>query len=167
MANEKRHKPYREFLLGEPCCCYPCTGAVVIHHNTFGQTEQHAKSIPGKRGKSQRASDDEGMPLCNRHHRQLHDLSGYFDGWDKRQLREWQDDQVRRLRNIYAMRHPDWPASPTPAGVARRASAKAPDVVKLSTVLDYITTWSGKRHLAPDTVQALSDLQNDLKASLL
>lgn len=167
MANEKRHKPYREFLLGEPCCCYPCRGAVIIHHNTFGQPEQHAKSIPGKRGKGQKASDDEGMPLCNHHHAQLHGLSGYFGGWEKRQLREWQDEQVQRLRNIYAMRHPEPLALPTPAGAARRASTKAPDTVKLSAVLDYITTWSGKRHLDPVTVQALSDLQNDLKASLL
>jgi hypothetical protein len=163
MAGERRHKPYREFLLGEPCCCYPCTASVVIHHNTFGQPDQHSKSIPGKRGKGQRASDDEGMPLCNHHHRQLHDLSGYFGGWDKTQLRTWQDAQVQRLRNTYAMRHPEpCPAPVMPSPSPRRARAVAPG---REAFLQEVADWAGNKRLKDHEHQLIHDLINDLRAT--
>jgi hypothetical protein len=163
MAGESRHKPYREFLLGEPCCCYPCAASVVIHHNTFGQPEQHAKSIPGKRGKSQRASDDEGMPLCNHHHRQLHDLTGYFGGYDKAQLRAWQDAQVQRLRNVYAMRHPEpCPAPRMPSPAARKRIGSGWTV---AGVRDWCRREARFRPAA--AADALTELANLLEADTL
>jgi hypothetical protein len=157
MAGESRHKPYREFLLGEPCCCYPCTASVVIHHNTFGQTEQHSKSIPGKRGKGQRASDDEGMPLCNHHHRQLHDLSGYFGGWGKAQLRIWQDAQVQRLRNIYAMRHPE-PAVSGTATSSRATRKRIGSGWTVATIHSWLRAEARVRPAA--AADALTELAN-------
>lgn len=94
---------------------------VAIHHHTAGETAPHAKSLGGRRGKGQRASDDQGMPLCFRHHKELHELRGYFADDDKMSLRAWQDAQVERLQRLYAMAHPE----PLPAakGAARRAGA--------------------------------------------
>jgi hypothetical protein len=106
MAGERQHRDYRSWLLSQPCCCQPCTGAVVIHHHTAGETEPHAKSLGGRRGKGQRASDDQGMPLCFKHHGNLHELRGYFAGWHKHQLRDWQTAQVERLQRLYAMAYP-------------------------------------------------------------
>lgn len=107
MAGERRLVPYRTFLLSQPCCVQPCTGAVEVHHHTKGETEQHAKSLGGKRGKGQRASDDYGMPMCFRHHRALHDSKGYFAEFNGAELRRWQDDQVERLQRLFAMAHPE------------------------------------------------------------
>lgn len=120
MANEKLHESYRAFLLRQPCRCDPCISPVVVHHNTFGETEQHAKSLGGKRGKGQRASDLEGMPLCNKHHRELHDLRGFFGDHDKIALREWQAKQVRELQNQFAMQEPQ------PKEQAGRAKRRGP-----------------------------------------
>lgn len=106
MAGEKRHVPYRAFLLSQRCCVQPCTGAVDVHHHTKGETERHAKSLGGKRGKGQRASDEWGMPMCFRHHRQLHDGRGFFADHNGADLRRWQDQQVERLQRLYAMAHP-------------------------------------------------------------
>jgi|KBSSwiStaDraftv2_1062776.scaffolds.fasta_scaffold08946_19 uncharacterized sporulation protein YeaH/YhbH (DUF444 family) len=122
MANEKLHQSYRAFLLRQPCRCDPCISPVVIHHNTFGETEQHAKSVGGKRGKGQRASDLEGMPLCNKHHRELHELRGFFGDYNKADLREWQARQVRELQNQFAVQEPQPVAAEKPA--ARAAAVR-------------------------------------------
>lgn len=44
--------------------------------------------------------DTATMPLCTRHHREFHDLNGYFKGWVKEQLREWQTEQVFRTLSL-------------------------------------------------------------------
>ena len=124
MADEYRHKSYRAWLLTQPCCCQPCVSPVIVHHHTAGETEQHGKSRGGKRGKGQRASDEDGMPMCNHHHADLHDrlgLKGFFADFDKHSRREWQDQQVERLQRLYAMAHPE-PLAPAavPAGRAKR-----------------------------------------------
>lgn len=107
MAGERRHADYRAWLLMQPCCCQPCVSSVVIHHHTAGETEPHAKSLGGRRGKSQRCSDTQGMPLCFRHHKDLHELRGFFAEEDKHSLRKWQDDQVKRLQRLYEMAYPE------------------------------------------------------------
>ena len=44
--------------------------------------------------------DTATMPLCQRHHREFHDLNGYFKGWTKDRLREWQGEQVFRTLSL-------------------------------------------------------------------
>ena len=108
MANDLPR--YRAFLLRSPCCCDPCVAAVEVHHAQHGETHipgaAPPKALGGKRGKSQRASDWWGLSLCPRHHRQLHDLSGYFVGWSGADLRVWQDKHIARLRNAFTMTEP-------------------------------------------------------------
>lgn len=125
MADERRHKSYRAFLLSQPCCCQPCVAPVIIHHHTAGETEPHSKSIGGRRGKSQRSSDADGMPMCNHHHADLHDrtgLSGFFADYDKYSRRAWQDQQVERLTRLYAMAWPE-PIAPSAAPKRKRVGA--------------------------------------------
>jgi hypothetical protein len=96
---------YKSWLLKQPCACSPCVAAVVVHHHTGAPTyapgARPEKAAGGKRGKGQRASDYYGIPLCNRHHGQLHALSVYFKGWSGPKLKAWQDGQVERLRSLY------------------------------------------------------------------
>lgn len=61
----------------------------------------HAHHHTGRRGKSQRASDNDAMPLCWRCHRLFHDAAGPFQEWTKEQRISWQDDLVARYRGIY------------------------------------------------------------------
>jgi hypothetical protein len=139
---------------------------VVIHHNTSGETEPHAKSLGGRRGKGQRASDTEGMPMCARHHRQLHDLTGFFGDFDKYKLREWQDRQVRELRNVYAMRHPE-PAAPSaaPPSPAKRKRATAEGPRERELLLEEIVDWAGARRLKDHEHQLIHDLLSDLRVA--
>jgi hypothetical protein len=99
---------YRSFLLRLACRCAPCVAPVVVHHNTFGAVHASDRPLPpkalgGKRGKGQRASDWFGMPLCPRHHDQLHNPAkrGHFFGWSGEQIVAWQDEQVAAMHGLY------------------------------------------------------------------
>ena len=112
-------------MLSRPYYCQPYIAPVIIHHHTSDETEPHAKSRGGRRGKSQRASDMHGMPLCHRHHSDLHDrlgLSGFFESYDRFSLRAWQDQQVERLQRLYAMACPE-PLAPAAAPKRKRVGA--------------------------------------------
>lgn len=157
MADEYRHKSYRAWLLTQPCCCQPCTRSVIVHHHTAGETEQHGKSRGGKRGKSQRASDADGMPLCNHHHADLHDrlgLSGFFADFDKHSRRAWQDQQVDRLQRLYAMAYPE-PLAPA-ATSSRPKRARAVGDWTVPTVLDLMRKEA--RHRPAEVSAAFTEL---------
>jgi hypothetical protein len=49
-----------------------------------------------------KTADSEAFALCNKHHRELHDVNGWFSGWDKRSLRDWQKQCVRYSQLTYA-----------------------------------------------------------------
>jgi hypothetical protein len=168
VADERAHRDYRSFLHRNPCCCQPCVAAVVIHHHTAGSTEPHAKSLGGRRGKGQRASDDQGMPLCNAHHAQLHELRGYFNGWEKHQLREWQDKQVARLQRLYAMAHPE----PIPASYQPRTGlvTLGVDPARVSAaererrrIAAWLRDKAGARHLKVNEAAVLTDAASELE----
>lgn len=59
------------------------------HHRTGG-------------GMGMKTADSEAFPLCNKHHRELHDVTGWFAGWDKHSLRDWQKQCVRYSQLTYA-----------------------------------------------------------------
>ncbi len=158
MADEYRHRDYRSWMLSQPCCCQPCTRKVLIHHHTSGETEPHRKSRGGRRGRGQRASDTNGMPLCPHHHSDLHDrtgLSGFFADFDKKSLRIWQDDQVERLQRMYAMAHPE----PLVAGTRPTKRSRIGIGWTVATVRDWLRKEARTR---PGQVAAALDELADL-----
>jgi hypothetical protein len=76
-------------------CCAPvpnCNTQSVAHHSTVG------------RGKSQKSDDDQAMGLCPRHHADFHALSGPFKGWEREQIREWQQEMVVYTQTLHFLR---------------------------------------------------------------
>jgi hypothetical protein len=96
---------YLNWIRRQPCCVCECTTERrEAHHSTFGPTsayEEMPSALLRGRGKGQRAHDSWSMPLCAKHHRQLHQLCGHFAGWHKEQLRDWQTAQVHEHRKRY------------------------------------------------------------------
>ena len=67
--------------------CRWCDGLPTVpHHVTFG------------RGFSKKACDTDTIPLCEVHHRALHDGTSPFKGWSKDQRRIWQLEELRLFR---------------------------------------------------------------------
>lgn len=99
---------YRKFIQAELCACQPCASRPEFHHMTHAPTyapgELRPKQKLGIRGKGQKPADFYGLPLCPRHHGQRHSLSGFFEGWKGSDVRNWELDQVRRLRAKYEKR---------------------------------------------------------------
>lgn len=60
----------------------------------------HAHHMTGG-GMGAKSHDHDAMPLCYVCHANLHELSGGFTGWTKKQLRNWQQDQVDYCRKAY------------------------------------------------------------------
>jgi hypothetical protein len=160
---------YRAFLMGRPCRCQPCIAPVIVHHNTFGDVHAGDRPLPpkalgGKRGKGQRASDTEGMSLCHRHHGQLHSLTGYFAGWDKSKLRDWQNAQVAALQAEYEAHLEKNPPPAMPAPPKRSAARSGDWSTERAALVEYVRDFAGQRHLTPDAVAAVSDLAEVIAA---
>lgn len=91
MAGEDRK--YLEFLRRQPCALTGhgvCSDTVDAHHRT------------GRKGMGQRNADAEAYPLCRQHHiYERHALKGYFAGWVKAQIREWEERTSAHYRRLY------------------------------------------------------------------
>lgn len=84
MAGEDRQ--YTTWLREQPCCVGGnCEGPVQVHHITGA-------------GLALRAHDHEGMPLCLKHHNELHGATGYFRMMKKDEKRAWQRAKVSEFR---------------------------------------------------------------------
>ena len=95
---------YVNWIRRQPCCCQPCVAQSEAHHSTFGSTQpfdENPSALQRGRGKGQKAHDSWCMPLCLRHHGQIHGLSGFFRDFDAAMLREWQTERVREHRAMY------------------------------------------------------------------
>lgn len=71
-----------------PCCARhlgKCLGIIVAHHRTGAPM-------------GMKVGDDETMPLCWKHHGELHSLAGAFKGWLKKRLRDWQTEMIEQTR---------------------------------------------------------------------
>ena len=163
MAGEATHDHYRAWLLRRPCACSPCVLPVVIHHSTIGETEQHSKSLGGRRGKGQRASDTEGISVCNRHHANFHDLRGYFQGWEKQALRDWQNKQVAELRAAYEAEFPNGPpvtakarATGTPRAVSGDGWTAGANAER-ARIAELLRNASGSPYYNGDQAHVLAD----------
>lgn len=64
------------------------------HHSPFGK------------GMGQRSHDHTSVPLCRSHHRQFHDVSGYFKGWQKERRKAWQATHAAEYVRLYVPEHP-------------------------------------------------------------
>jgi len=95
--------PYLQWLRSAPCAVQPCGARSEAHHPTNGEAERHGKSLGGRRGLSQKADDATAFALCAKHHRQFHDARGFCEGWDHRQRRVWQTEQVEHYRERYEL----------------------------------------------------------------
>lgn len=90
MAGED--KEYTDWLRERGCYLRghgECTGAVHVHH------------AQGRKGLSTRNHDHTGKPLCTGHHTERHALSGFFRGFRKYQIRDWEERTAERLRREY------------------------------------------------------------------
>lgn len=106
---------YIAHLRKRACAVQPCNSfGVTGHHSTNGETEQHSKSLGGRRGKGQRVSDRDAFSLCIRHHAEFHDARGHFRDWSKAERRLWQDEQVRRYREAYEAEQDARPGAAVP-----------------------------------------------------
>jgi hypothetical protein len=67
-----------------------CSGPVDAHHRT------------GSKGIGQRNHDHQTYPLCRQHHIfERHALKGYFSGWVKAQIRDFESARVTHYRRLY------------------------------------------------------------------
>lgn len=66
-----------------------CSEVVHVHH------------AQGRKGLGQRNHDSSGKPLCVLHHTQRHALSGPFKGFEKADIRRWEEEQSERCRQLY------------------------------------------------------------------
>lgn len=77
-------------ILSQPWACHShipvCGGSTEAHHSTHG------------RGMAQKTDDSRAFPLCQKHHREFHSLSGHFKGWTKEQIHKWQDEMSERYK---------------------------------------------------------------------
>ena len=88
MAGED--KGYLELVRRMYCCVEGCRATPCeAHHPRVGVV-----------GLAQRGHDRTAIPLCTRHHGELHSLSGNFKSWDGVSLREWQQDRIHDTRGL-------------------------------------------------------------------
>lgn len=100
----RRPKPgddpaYKAFVKAQPCCVggKRC-GKVDPHHLIDGKGD-------AKKGMGQTAPDRFLLPICRRHHDAFHDGKGFCRGWDAAQRLTFQEQEVERLRAIWADLH--------------------------------------------------------------
>lgn len=94
---------YMAFVRARACAIHgmmdPRSVGLVTVFECFRAAQAHHA---GTRGLGQRAPDRTCIPLCARHHRDLHDATGVFLGWSKAQRREWQDERIAEMQALYA-----------------------------------------------------------------
>lgn len=86
MANED--PDYLAWVRSFPCAVCRRRPTTAHHHT-------------GGRGLGQRAHDHKTIALCFVCHDDFHQARGFFRGMAKRERREWQDDQVKRMREFW------------------------------------------------------------------
>lgn len=91
-AAKKTDAPQHLAYLRTLQCCVPatfpwlCSGPIEAHHSTLG------------RGLSQKSSDLDAMPICSKHHAELHSFCGYFMKFTRQIRADWQRAMSERYR---------------------------------------------------------------------
>jgi len=73
----------------------------VHQHASCGPVEVHHDTQDRARGK--KAGHERGIPMCQQAHRDFHGNCGYFKGWTRDLLREWQTAQVCYFQKLFAI----------------------------------------------------------------
>lgn len=97
---------YTKWIRKQPCAKCGGIPPSECHHHTEGanapEHDRGRKQLSGKRGLGQRAHDHESMPLCWKCHKGIQSFTGPFEGLTKAERAQWQDQQVRHYRELYA-----------------------------------------------------------------
>jgi hypothetical protein len=169
MADEDRR--YTSWIRTQPCAVCGTTFQVVPHHAIYGTTyspeePRPPKSIEGARkGGAQRSHDYFSIPLCLKHHEPgVHQLGNFFAGKSRAWANAWEEEQVGKLRNRYAMQCPE-PAAPAASG--RKASGPRDAVLKeRDRVVRVIRARAAERQHLPYQHQLLAELADDIAGGL-
>lgn len=91
----ERDKAHLAAVAQLPCACWDtglCFGDVTAHH------------VGHDGGTALKANDYQTIPVCARHHDEIHRHSGRFKGWNAGTMDAWCDEQVRRTLATVAER---------------------------------------------------------------
>lgn len=76
----------------------PC--AIQGLHECRGPIDAHHRQ--GHKGIGQKNADDQVLPLCRHGHiHERHKLVGYFEGWEKAQIKAWEAEMVEKYQDMY------------------------------------------------------------------
>lgn len=88
MAGED--EAYLAWIRHQRCCVEFCPAKdIEAHHDPF------------RKGMGQRNHDHTAIPLCRRHHRQFHDVSGHFKGWLKEDRKLFMRERATGMLTLY------------------------------------------------------------------
>jgi hypothetical protein len=90
-----KDRAYLAWIRQQPCCIpgHECVGPIDAHHRTGA-------------GLALKAPDRETMPLCRQGHiNERHALAGYFKGWDKAKVKQWERDMVAHYQALHGQSH--------------------------------------------------------------
>lgn len=94
-ARRERDLEYLAWVRRQPClvaailgCGVDCGGPIEADHC-------------GERGLGQKAPDATALPMCRHHHRQRHDVQGFWRALSREQRREILNEQIAGHRAIY------------------------------------------------------------------
>lgn len=90
---------YLEFVRTLPCCAPGCFRRFRHGQRLVWHIEAH--HVTGA-GMGKKARDDEAMPLCRQHHRDLHEFTGPFAGWTREVRQQWQLAKIADTRAAHA-----------------------------------------------------------------
>ncbi len=86
-----KDKAYLAFIRQQPCC--------IPNHDCQGEVEAHHRAGAGMALKH---DDRQTMPLCHVGHiEERHRLRGYFKGWKKARIKEWELEMVAKYQGLY------------------------------------------------------------------
>lgn len=104
----KEWPEYLDFVRRHPCAVCGSRLQIEAHHATNGLMVPPGEPLPPKsagpkRGRGQKCHDYFTLPLCMKHHGQLHNerRSGHFKDWSKQRLNAWQMEQVTAMRCLW------------------------------------------------------------------
>jgi hypothetical protein len=115
---------YTAWVRSQPCCACGTSFQIEPHHALYGTTyspeePRPPKAIDGARkGGAQKSHDFFQIPLCFKCHEPgIHQLRGFFAGWNRVEANAFEEKQVGIHRNRYAVQAPA--PVPTPGKPAR------------------------------------------------
>lgn len=97
----RRDHAYLAWVRAQPCLLLGIEDRMYTRPpgECWGAIEAHHAGV--KPGVGLKADDRTAIPLCHRHHRELEDKSGWFEGWTKAAMREYEDARISEVQNAW------------------------------------------------------------------